>query len=166
MKVYISYFWNVRNLPHWAIPISTAKFDPAWYHNGKDPSHQFIDARGVYNGLRAEVFVPNNKLEGLCGGSCGKQSPECAFLTGYREQLDQLDFVDITKRLEDLTIKVADYMELGATDPICPVLLVHEAPDNKCSERWALMDWFYEHGVLLEEWPVPPKRKKKQEFNF
>lgn len=32
------------------------------------------------------------------------------------------------------------------------VLLVHEAPNNPCSERWALKDWFLDNGYILEEY--------------
>ena len=35
-------------------------------------------------------------------------------------------------------------------DPII-VLLVYEKPDNPCSERWPLKDWFAAHGLELEE---------------
>ena len=35
-------------------------------------------------------------------------------------------------------------------DPII-VLLVYEKPDNPCSERWPLKDWFMAHGLELEE---------------
>ena len=32
------------------------------------------------------------------------------------------------------------------------VLIVYEAPNNKCSERGPLQIWFNENGVKLEEW--------------
>lgn len=31
------------------------------------------------------------------------------------------------------------------------VLIVHEAPNNPCSERWPLIKWFNEHGYDLKE---------------
>ena len=49
---------------------------------------------------------------------------------------------------------------------VCPsdlephiILLVHEAPSNPCSERWALLDWFSENGIAAQEYPIPKKEK-------
>lgn len=46
-----------------------------------------------------------------------------------------------------LAIKKHDGFE---EDPII-VLLVYEKPDNPCSERWPLKDWFAKHGLELQE---------------
>jgi hypothetical protein len=32
------------------------------------------------------------------------------------------------------------------------ILLVYETPDNHCSERIALIDYFKKHGIELEEY--------------
>jgi hypothetical protein len=32
------------------------------------------------------------------------------------------------------------------------ILLVYETPDNPCSERIALIDYFKKHGIELEEY--------------
>ena len=69
MKIYISYFYQLRFFPRNAIPLSTAVYDPAWFHDGtRDQKHKFKDKRGVINGLRAEPFMPGAACEGLCHG--------------------------------------------------------------------------------------------------
>lgn len=167
MKIYISYYWNIRNFAKNAIPISTSRSDPAYYHDFKGNRHQYIDRRGIYNGLRCEMLAPGDQLSGLCLGTCEIPNADCAFLTGYREQLDKIDFNDFIKRTETLCNKVADYV--GITDPVA-VFIVHEAPSNLCSERGVLFDWFAENGVQVEEYPVPVKRsakpKRQEVYNF
>lgn len=32
------------------------------------------------------------------------------------------------------------------------MLLVHEAPNNPCSERKSIQDWFMAHGKEVKEW--------------
>lgn len=150
MKFYISYFWNVRNIHPKAVCLSTAKWDPKWFY----AAHQgdvYRDSRGVMNGLRAEPFVPNVEYSDK-------------FMEDYKNQLDLLDFDDMMKRFKSIAERVSP----DELDPEI-VLLVHEAPDNPISERWPLFEWFTEHGIETEEYPVPDKRSgrpKRQEFNF
>ena len=59
MNVYISYFYNVRFFPTNLIPVSTAVWDPKWYHNFKTNDFIFKDKRGVVNGIRVEVLSPH-----------------------------------------------------------------------------------------------------------
>lgn len=154
MKVYTSYFYQVRFFKPWMIPISTAKSDPKWYHEGKNNDHWFIDKNGVINGLRAaEAFAPGAQLEGLCHGEfnvdkCGWPG-SCAFLRGYVNQLANLDFTDTIVRLERLANHAKEY--LGFNEEPIIVLLVHEAPQNACSERAAIQEWFRKNGVECEE---------------
>ena len=46
------------------------------------------------------------------------------------------------------------------------VLLVHEAPNNPCSERWPLFEWFKKHGIDAKEYPIIKAQKPNQIFNF
>lgn len=151
MKVYTSYFYQVRFFKPWMVPISTARSDPKWFsHSG----HWFVDKNGVINGLRAaEAFAPGAQLEGLCNGqfnadSCGWPG-ECAFLRGYANQLANLDFEDTLSRLERMAANVKEY--LGFEEEPIIVLLVHEAPQNACSERAAIQEWFRKNGIECEE---------------
>ena len=55
MKVLITYFYNIRFLKQNQIPVSTAMWDPKWYHDFKDKDYIFKDKNGVYNGDRKSV---------------------------------------------------------------------------------------------------------------
>lgn len=156
MKIYISYFYQLRFFPKNAIPLSTAIWGPKWFKQGTP----WKDKRGVWNGLRAEPFVPGQQCDGLCHGPeyCGLRpndveafSPtKCSFLRRYLVQLNMLNFDEIMARFEKLG-KTIQNKEGFLEEPIA-ILLVHEAPDNPCSERWPLIKWFADHGYELEEW--------------
>ena len=152
MTIYTSYFYMVRFFPKNLIPISTAKFDPLWYHdfkNNKDQSYTFRDKRGVLNGLRAPMFAPGAHLAGYCGPDCGMDPDTCDFLSGYYAQLNRLDFHEIMGRFNSLHDQFC--LREGFTD--CDfALLVHEAPTNKCSERVPIQQWFAAHGIQVQEW--------------
>ena len=144
------------------IPLSTACFDPRWYHDMTgDQKHKFKDKNGVWNGLRAEPFMPGAACEGLCSGpvcgsmctgpdNCPAHNQSCSFLRRYRIQLNHLDFDDIMARFERIAAKMQ--AESKFTEEPEVVLIVHEAPSNPCSERWPLIGWFAEHGYELKEW--------------
>lgn len=144
MNIKISYFYKVRFFKPNEIPISTAKWDPSWYYN-KSQGDWYIDKRGIVNGLRAPVFAPGSRCEGLCHGkeTCSGSPADCEFLQMYHVQLKHLDFNKTIAELEELA-------KMFHGDTI--VLLVHEAPDNPCSERQMLIQWFKENGYELEEY--------------
>ena len=154
MQIYISYFYQVRFFTPNMIPLSTAVGDPIWFHNmTRDQTLKFKDKNGVWNGLRAEPFVPGANCEGTCRGPewCDTMNPDrCAFLRRYLIQLNSLDYKEILARFERLGNLVKN-REGFLEEPIA-VLLVHEAPNNPCSERWALKKWFAQHGYDLKEW--------------
>lgn len=135
------------------IPLSTAKFDPKWFFNFQKQGYVWKDKNGVYNGLRAPMFAPGPMCENLCRGkeSCETRSPQnCLFLKTYRYQLDQLNFDDIIQRCESMGKKIQS-IEKFFEEPVI-LFLVHEAPDNLCSERRIIQEWFASHGVKVEEW--------------
>lgn len=150
MKFFTSYFYQVRNVPRNAVCFSTALSDPAWFHDGRAKSYQYLDHRGVMNGLRADVFAPGSSCEGLCSGSCEIKSELCAFKSTYRKQLDKLPFAQTIEELEQRAQKVADFLKLDK-EPII-LFLVHEAPQNPCSERAAIQEWFRKNGKECTEW--------------
>lgn len=162
MKFYISYFYVVRFMKPNTVALSTAMWDPKWFHQSKGQDFCFFDVRGVLNGLRAEPFVPKDhqESEGYCG-HCDHDNSKCLFMKRYREQLDALDFTDMMRRFESIAQRVVTN---GEEPEIA--LLVHEAPENPCSERWALFDWFREHGIEVNEYPIPVKKKPKRKFDF
>ena len=154
MKIYISYFYQIRFFKPYQIPLSTACFDPKWFHEMTgDQKHKFKDKNGVWNGLRAEPFMPGEACEGLCYGPehCDSKDPTvCPFLRRYHIQLNHLDFNDIIARFECIATKVQAESKFAEEPEV--VLIVHEAPSNPCSERWPLISWFAEHGYELKEW--------------
>lgn len=152
MKVYTSYFYKIRFFEPNMIPLSTAKFDPAWYHQNKGPDHWFVDKNGVINGLRAPVFAPGEVATAVsnCGSCDHTNSDNCAFLRAYEHQLSLLDIDDIMTRTENLCAAVRPVNNYHG-NPI-PVFIVHEAPDNPCSERAAIQNYFRSHGIECEEW--------------
>lgn len=152
MQIYTSYFYKVRFMKPYMIPLSTAKYAPKWFHQDKGPNFQWKDKNGVWNGLRAPVFAPGPSCDNLCQGAdnCGRSPDSCLFLKTYRYQLDQLDYQDIIKRCESIANQIKKVEEFEE-EPII-MLLVHEAPTNPCSERKSIQDWFMAHGKEVKEW--------------
>lgn len=153
MKVYTSYFYQVRFFPKNAIALSTAIWDPKWFHDFKGQSHVFVDKRGVMNGLRATPFAPGASCDGLCRGKelCQTGRPQdCKFLQEYEHQLDSLSLDDILQRMEVIGEKVRAATHFEG-EPIF-ILLVHEAPNNPCSERVKIQEFFNKRGIPCSEW--------------
>lgn len=150
MKIYVSYFYQVRFFPKNLIPLSTAHSDPKWYHANQGLHYQFFDKRGVLNGLRAEPFVPQMTSDGECSGQPCTHSPlNCGFLSNYHKQLNMLDFNLIMERFTKLHDKLAADLQCPDVDF---ALMVYEAPANPCSERQIILKWFAEHGMPIQEW--------------
>lgn len=150
MKIYISYFYNIRFFTHDLVPVSTAIWDPKWYHDGKGNDYRFFDKRDIWNGVRFEELSPM-KLEGDPECINCKVKPDiskCGFIKRYKEYLNTLDFELLMAKMHGLVGTMMDI--LG--HEVHPVLIVHEAPWNPCSERSPLVEWFREHGVEIEEW--------------
>lgn len=154
MKFKISYFYHVRNLAPNQVPVSTAKYDPKWFHNNKGHGHVFIDKRGVINGLRIPVLSPQDNPNAQCCGpaTCKTNPNDCLFLKCYEDQLNGVDFHALIKNIEE---SVRYYNSKNpkscSAEPEC-ILMVYEKPDNPCSERHALVKWFKDNGYILEEY--------------
>ena len=133
------------------IPLSTCVGDPQWFHQGTyNKSIQFKDKNGVWNGLRAEPFVPGEECNGLCGGApCPRSPGECLFLNTYKHQLNQLNFDEVIQRFENIANTIQQ-LEGFTEEPVC-VLIFHEKYDNPCSERWPVVEWFKEHHYPIQE---------------
>ena len=153
MEIYTSYFYQVRFFPRNAVPLSTAIWDPKWFHESKGQAYVFVDKRGVMNGLKATPFVPGPLCHDLCRGkeACLTGRPQdCSFLQMYGKQLDSLPIDDIIKRMEILGEKVRSTTNFQG-DPIF-IYLVHEAKDNACSERRRIQEYFIKNGYKCSEW--------------
>lgn len=132
MNIYTSYFYQIRNFKPWMIPVSTALSDPAWYRPPEGKEY-YIDKRGIICGLRYEPLIVKD-VPPLC--PCpyqGEGLPHCDFLREYKRSLYQKDKEKILKAFEFCLNKFY-------ADTI--VLIVYEAPDNPCSERKALQEFF------------------------
>ena len=151
MRIYTSYFYQIRFFPPNLVPLSTAIFDPKWFHENLPQSHQFKDKRGVLNGLRIEPFVPGPECHNLCRGSegCYENPESCRFLLTYLAQLNKLDFSSIMERFESLAAAISSKEKL---EDVSFALIVHEAPSKNCSERVMIQRWFAEHGYPITEW--------------
>ena len=154
MKIFTSYFYQVRFFPRNLIPISTAVWDPKWFHDFKGQDNMFFDSRGVCCGIRANQFAPGPLCSGDCHGreACdfGGGSTKCAFLKKYAEQLAKLD----AEKILEMFVGVGSYIksQSGFDGEPAIALLVHEAPDNLCSERRPIQEYFRANGIEVTEW--------------
>lgn len=148
MKFATSYFYHVRHFAPNMVPISTAVWDPKWFHDFKGQDYFFLDKRGIINGVRAEKLAPGPQLNGLCAGingdACGHDPTACEFLQGYKRQLAAIggEYLDDIRQLCEKLVP--------DEEPVA-VLLVHEAYDNVCSERQAIQDWVRSFGYDCNE---------------
>ena len=89
-----------------------------------------------------------NECRGLV--TCSVRSPEeCAFLKHYRQQLDQLNFDGVLGVFSELEQMVKRILDLKVEPTFA--LIVHEAPNNPCSERTIIQQWFADHGYPIQE---------------
>lgn len=152
MKIYISYFYKIRFFTKNMIPLSTAIWDPKWYHDFKESDYIFKDKNQVYNGLRIFQLQPGHNCHNLCSGrkNCEYSPDSCLFLRRYREQLNKLDFTQLMLDLKELSDSIKSIEKFDEEPIIC--IMVYETPDNPCSERVIIKEWFHKNGYELEEW--------------
>lgn len=156
MKVAVSYFAQIRNFKPNMIPISTAIYDPKWYHDNKGTLHKFIDKRGVLNGVRCIDLAPGEACSGLCSGAkdCKHTPDMCAFLHKYKEQLDAIDKEGFKDYCERVLYSCYPYLGVNKDDVIL-VFMVYEKYDNPCSERAHLLNFLRECGFDADELTYP-----------
>lgn len=155
MKVATSYFYQLRFFEPYMVPLSTAIWDPKWYHEFQGQDHNFIDKRGVINGLRVPAMAPGKATEGTCQGTenpgrgCQLDPSKCLFLQLYRQQLDALDCVDYMRRVRNLCSRVQE--TLGFSEEPVAVFMVHEPYTKSCSERSTIQQWLTSNGFPCTE---------------
>jgi len=144
MKLYTSYWAQVKNFPKNLVALSTVVWEPKWYNVGS------VDKNGIIS-LRCRPLRPGHSCDGLCDGRCEPRHPQdCAFLREYRKQLDAIDFDDFIQHLLDLQARLLeDFPDRKELDF---AFIFFEKYDNPCSERWVVQDWLRAHGVEIEEW--------------
>ena len=167
MKVRLSYFYQIRNFKKNMIPMSTCLSDPAWFHDFQDKNYTFIDKRGILNGLRLlPIIVQGNS--GHCGCPCETKDPtQCDFIKNYESELELIDFNSMLKGMEQFCNDYCKQYNIQE-EPIA-VLIVYEAPNNPCSERHSLINYFNHHGVECKELDYPinsPVKIEDKPFDF
>ena len=146
MKLYISYFGQMRNFTPNMLPVSTAKWDQQWF-KGIDRIEELV---------MPDSYVWEIEQSGeMCRKNCPLSAP-CKFMSKYKEYLDTLDFEKILTKLFLMSLAHA------GVDTI--VLMVYEKSDVQCAERPVLQQWFAEHGVELKEWTKPIIKKETSLF--
>ena len=154
MKIYTSYFYNIRFMKPHQIPMSTAVWDPKWFHNFQGQDNIWKDKNGVWNGIRLEILNPDNccSLPPECVTCQRAGNPEtCSFIKDYSEGLHTK--VNFSELLEIIS-KAAEYIQHleGFQEEPEIMLIVHEAPTEPCSERKSIQELFAEHGIEVKEW--------------
>jgi len=157
MKIRTSYFYQIRNFKRNMVPISTAIWDPQWYHNFTgDYSHLFYDRRNILNGLRIESIIEQGRHSNHGPEICPceyKNYNTCSFLSNYRNNLENINF---DKMIADMQKFADNYKEKeNIKDEIILVLMVYEGPNNPCSERKPLQEYFTSHGWECKELDYP-----------
>lgn len=142
MKIYTSYWAQVRNFPTNLVGLNTTVWPPKNVVWGKNK-------RGVIC-IDCPPFKPGIECDGLCNGKCNPKHPsDCDFLAAYRKQLNKLDCRLIISKMRNLAERIENDEGLKDVDF---AFIVYEKWDNECSERWIIQDWFRENGVEIEEW--------------
>lgn len=152
MKIRTSYFYQIRFFKENMIPVSTRMFDPKWFHQNKGHNYNYLDKRGIINGLRYDDIIVQGNTQSYC--PCALRDPsQCQFLKDYYNELNKLDFKQIMAKLEDVATRYQQWK--GFTEEPIIVFIVYEVPKNPCSERVILTKYFQEHGVDCKELKYP-----------
>lgn len=136
MKIYTSYWAQVRNFPTNLVGLNTTVWPPKYRPLG-------TDARGV-TVINCKPLVPGRECDYLCRGTCNPPHPQdCSFLQTYRKQLDKINFNEFYTYIGELSKKYnnADF-----------AFIVFEPPTRNCSERIPIQNWFHDNGIEIEEW--------------
>ena len=157
MKIYTSYFYQIRFFSKNMVPFSTAKWDPKWFHDFKGSNNLYLDKNGIVNGIRATpLLFPEDKWEILVqegkectGPGCSQELP-CSFMKLYAEYLDTIDCKKFIERCEEIAYN-AQKRSGFEEEPII-VFIVHEKSTCPCAERPVIQEWLKKNGYEVSEW--------------
>ena len=155
MKIWTSYFYQIRFFKPHQIPLSTADWDPKWFHDFKDQNYIWKDKNGVWNGLRVDTLSPS-KCCSILPPECvkcaeGTRHPEtCSFLGDYSTGLRKINFQDLYNLLQRVASGIQQLEGFSEEPEI--MLILHEAPNNPCSERVPIQEYFRNYGIEIKEW--------------
>lgn len=147
------------------LPVSTAMWDPKWFHANKKDNYRFMDNNGVINGVRMNSLCMDMyrvellaKTQSDCESLC-KKGEECHYITkgmcpfmhSYAECVRKKnpDFQKFIAFCEGYLQFLNCRFNLSLDTMI---FIVHEAPSRPCGERPVLVQWFQENGMELPEW--------------
>lgn len=136
MKIYTSYWAQVKKFPTNLIGLNTTVWPPRYRPLGYDNNGVLV--------LNCKPVVPGKSCDYLCRGACNPPHPQdCAFLQAYQAQLDKINFNEFYSYMEELSKKYndADF-----------AFIVFEPPTRACSERGVIQKWFHAHDIECEEW--------------
>ena len=144
MKILISYFYNTRFFKSNQIGISTAVWNPKYYKLGQNQHDSIL---GI-----SEPSLSPKTIDPVCSKDCPykKDLPNCPFLVAYRNYLDTVDFNYLMTEFNRIAEEVKKINNYEGEPEI--ILLVYETPDNPCSERQSLIDYFRKQGIKIEEY--------------
>ena len=146
MKLYTSYWAQVRNFPRNLVGLNTTVWPPRWRPMGKDKNGVLV--------IDCFPLKPNSECSGLCNGSDNckhKDSHNCLFLQTYYNQLEAIEFNHFKYQLQKLHDDICAGENLEDVDF---AFIVYEKYDNPCSERWPIQKWFKEHNMEIQEWQL------------
>jgi len=141
IKIYTSYFYQIRNFTPNMIPVSTCLSDPAWYRPPEGKEYYF-DKRGIVCGLRYEPLIVQKQCAMTCPCNDSdwlNRAPACPTMQEYEKALFSL--VDKERTLKAFEFCANKFALPFGEEPII-VLMVYEPPTKKCSERYALQKFF------------------------
>lgn len=142
MKLYTSYWAQVRNFPRNLVGLNTTIWPPRWRPLGKDKNNVLV--------IDCSPLKPGKECSGLCNGKCDPKHPEdCKFLEAYYNQLKHIELNHFQYQLQKLHDDICTGENLEDVDF---AFLVYETPQNPCSERAMIQKWFHENGMEIEEW--------------
>ena len=143
MKIYTSYWYQVRNFPRNLVGLNSTIWPPKYRPLGKDSPGVIV--------VDCPPLKPGAACEGLCDGHCAIKHPhDCKFLQVYRSQLDNINLEDFLTHLEKLAAAIKEGE--GIEDEINFAIIVFEKPSNLCSERQAIWGWGGMCGLDIKEW--------------
>lgn len=157
MNFYISYFYQIRNMKSNMLPISTAMYDPKWFHDNKGNGYRYFDKNGVINGIRMnELCMEQYRVENLikkglmCDQTCSRDMQMCPFMQEYAKCIRNKnpDFDKFITFCEGYLQFLNQRFNINL-DTI--IFIVHENPLIACGERPVLQQWFLENGIELKE---------------
>ena len=142
MKLYVSYWYQVRFFPRNLICLSTVVWPPKYQIKDSTGQPAII--------IDCPPFKPGAACDGLCNGKCEIKHPhDCDFLKEYGKQLDAINTDDFLNHLKKLADKIMSVEHFNNVDF---AFIVYEATKNPCSERQEIMRWGKEHNLGIEEW--------------